>query len=106
MTRLEVAEVIIQQLGGERFLAQAGARGMAVMKKEYAPYGGVILRVPNWTVRIVLTWEDLYKVTFRRTVIQSPIIVEVAGEDIVVDGVYADQLTDLFEETTGITARS
>ena len=93
--RLEIAETILAQLGGNQFRAMTGARHFVALD------AGLQFRLPNARtangvqhVRIMLEPSDLYAVTFFRgdwTII---------GESF--DNIYCDQLADLFEDVTGL----
>lgn len=94
-----VAQTIIQQLGGGRFRAMTGAKSFAAIEN------GVDFRIPGNTksrinhVKIVLNSMDTYDVTFGR--IQSNQLTVIKS----VNGLYNDQLEDIFRETTGLDTR-
>lgn len=94
---MTVANTILSQLGGRRFLAMTGAKFLLAhasalsfhLPSNFAKNG--INRV-----RIDLTPQDLYDVTFTRA----------RGIKIFyqtkIDGIYCDQLREAFTETTGL----
>ena len=90
-THQTIAETILQQLGGNRFLAMTGAN--------YLMYDGPALRfrLPRGArgvkhVKIALTQHDLYDVTFQATT--GRVIAERAG-------VPCDSLRSVFTAVTG-----
>lgn len=93
---MSVAEVILQQLGGGRFIAMTGARGLVGASK------ALQFNLPRFSgvkvnhVQIVLEPSDTYRVTFYRV---SRTSVKVLAE---VGDVYCDQLRDVFERHTGL----
>lgn len=99
MTDLRVAETILTQLGGGKFVAMTGARAFAgsadslTFKLPKSPSG---IR----GVRVTLTPDDLYTVTFYKWTGR------VGASDFVPvlerEGVYADQLRDVFTAATGL----
>lgn len=92
-----VAKTILAQLGGQRFLAMTGAKFLL------AHASALSFQLPSHfaknginRVRIDLTPQDLYDVTFSR----------VRGIKIFyqskVEGLYCDQLREVFTEVTGL----
>ena len=94
---LEVAHTILAQLGGARFRAMTGAKDM--IGASNALTFGLPSRFASKginKVRIALDWSDRYTVTFFR--IRGIKVAEVAR----IEGVYADQLRDVFTRETGL----
>lgn len=96
------ADVILAQLGGNRFIAMTGAKhvfsdagGMAlVFKLPRLTYGGIN------AVRVELTPADTYTMTFTKVGnARSGHRVETIAE---VENVYADSLRQVFESKTGL----
>lgn len=96
----EVAEIILQQLGGNKFRAMTGATSLAHGETNE----GIALsfRIGNndkkvKAVRITLTPRDEYNIEFfgRMKDFVMPIIKKV-------DGIYADQLQEIFTRYTGM----
>lgn len=94
---VEVAQTILQQLGGRRVKAMTGAKNFVALKDKM---GGLQFQFPNPhggpnSVRIILNGMDEYEVEFFRGTksVKS------------VDRVYAEDLIDLFEKTTGLYLR-
>lgn len=90
---MTVADTIRQQLGGQRFVAMTGARN-------FVSAGNALqFRLPRMTgvrvryVRVELTSDDLYNVSFYDTSLR---VVSKAT------GVYADRLQAVFAEATGL----
>ena len=97
-TDKEVALEILSQLGGNRFLAMTGARIVGFD----AP--SLSFRLPKARlgikhVKVALDPSDTYTVTFTRIGRAPARTVTVVHE---LEGVYADQLVEIFESTTGL----
>jgi hypothetical protein len=93
--RLDVAKTILAQLGGARFIAMTGAKDLLAIDD------GLQIRVPSRKVnRIMITLrDDRYDMQFIR--VHGLKVTNVAR----VEGVYADQLAELFTEHTGLDTR-
>lgn len=101
MNRYQVAETILSQLGGRRFLAMTGAR---VVTGE----NSLAVKLPKKakdginSVRIFLEPSDTYRVEFSRfnanAMTDADLFQVIATES----DVYADQLTVIFESVTGL----
>lgn len=90
-------DVILAQLGGNKFIAMTGARNLVTRGK-----ADLAMKLPRGArdginhVRIELNAADLYDVTFSKARgLQSSTVAKV-------DGVYADQLCAVFESRTGL----
>lgn len=93
-----VADEILRQLGGRRFMVMTGAKNLLAVNDQC---GGLSMRVGrndksvNY-VKIILTGMDLYDIEFGRvhglkyTVKSS------------VEGIYNDMLVEMFEKHTGL----
>jgi hypothetical protein len=98
MTSNQVAQTILQQLGGNKFIAMTGAKSfvggtdrlMFSLPANFAK-GGIN------KVRITVTPADLYNVEFMK--IRGVQSVKVIAE---VDGVYAEDLRRIFTSETGL----
>lgn len=99
--RIQIAETIRQQLGGNRFAVFTGARNFVALEN-----GGLSFRLPNNaknginTVTVELTPLDTYSVKFARVSSyrgQMKHSVKASYDD-----VYCDQLVSIFESTTGL----
>jgi hypothetical protein len=95
MNNLETATTIYQQLGGQRFSVMTGAKNFGGTENSLSfkvgrNAGGVT------HVKITLTPMDEYNMEF--LAVRGTTIREVKR----FDGVYCDQLTDLFTEVTGM----
>jgi hypothetical protein len=103
MTDMHVANTILEQLGGRRFLVMTGASNLG------GTVDSLTMKLPsNLTkgrvthVRITLTPADVYKVeTIRVRGGRKPSVTTVA----VADEVYCDMLQDQFLEMTGLFTR-
>jgi hypothetical protein len=94
----EIAETILQQLGGRSFTAMTGARSYTSIEK------GLMFQLPARfaknginKVRIYLTPRDTYMVEFWRIGPKLKLSHISTHED-----VYADSLRELFESQTGL----
>ena len=96
--RLQPYEIILQQLGGNRFVAMTGAKNLGTNGKDLSfSIGRNAKKVTH--VHIKLTSMDLYDVEFinmrgaKRKVIKK------------VKGVYGDMLPKIFKKYTGMNVR-
>ena len=94
-----VAKTILAQLGGSRFVAMTGASSFTSDAKTLS------FRIPSNNrkrikgVRVELTPDDLYTVTFLKQRSKPTFeVVEVAKHE----GVYCDQLREIFTAETGL----
>ena len=93
----EVAQTILQQLGGRRFIVMTGA------KHFFVDGDALRFRLPSNfakrcinAVRITLTAADTYDLVFSN--VRGLDSTEIAT----VTGIYADQLRDVFRSETGL----
>lgn len=95
--RKQIADTILEQLGGGRFILMTGAKDFS-----FGEAGDLRFRLTlgRWrVVRIELTPMDVYRVTF----IQPPRRGSAAtGRSHVVEDVYAEDLRRVFERETGL----
>lgn len=96
----QIADTIIEQLGGQQMKAMTGARDFVICKN------GVQFKLPRHfaksginRVQIVLDPGDAYTVTFNKW---SRAGLKKIAE---FDNTYCDQLQGLFEEVTGLKVR-
>lgn len=104
---VQIAATILDQMGGRSMVMMTGTRYMNLVKDDQGN-PGVEFRLPKTpgfakdsinSFRVILTPADLYDLSFARVV---------DGEATVVatfDGIYADQMPELFRETTGLETR-
>ncbi|AOR22152.1 hypothetical protein ED082_RS49410 [Escherichia coli] len=99
-----VATEILNQLGGNRFIAMTGAKNFACFDENGE--SGLCFRLPsNFAmkginlVKIKLTFSDTYLVTFSR--VRGATVKEISK----FDNIYCDQLECLFNEQTGLATR-
>lgn len=91
----QVAETILNQLGGNKFIAMTGAKDLAAdsnllqfrIGKNKGGYKGVKIELDNM---------DLYKVTFWKMNRKYEVCCNIFH------GIYGDQLQELFTEHTGL----
>lgn len=99
MTRnQEIANTILAQLGGGRFLMITGS------KQPVAVPNGLRVRLAKNKTRanlltITLTADDLYDVEFKYFAVGAKITDVVVAKH---EGIFCDQLQDIFEEVTGL----
>lgn len=100
----QVAQIILEQLGGKRFIAMSGASNLAYFDDEGE--SGLCFRLPSHfainninIVRIKLTFADDYTVTFYSK--QGSRIAQISEHE----GIYCDQLQWLFTRETGLYTR-
>ena len=98
MTNKEIAETILSQIGGRRFITMTGAKNFVAIQQ------GLQLDLPKTPhfvkdgisrLHIVLTPADEYKITAYK--IRGMNVKEIS----VTDGVYCDQLEEVFTSLTG-----
>ena len=92
---MTVAEIILSQLGGRKFIVMTGAKNLL-------DHGSALsMRIPSSKdkfnyVKITLDPSDTYTVEFGRVWGTSYRVIET------MDGIYNDMLRDIFEERTGL----
>jgi len=93
----QIAQIILAQLGGNKFLAMTGAKQLVAVEK------GLQFKLPArfakngiTCVIIKLNSMDLYDVTFGKIVKYE--LKEIAK----VNSIYADMLQEVFTEQTGL----
>lgn len=93
-----VAQEILKQLGGKQFLAMTGANGFLAV-----PDPALSFRLPQRGVnyvKITLTKDDLYSLEFSH--IAGPKKLFAKKILVTVDGVYAENLQEVFTHHTGL----
>lgn len=92
---MEAAKTILEQLGGRRFIIMTGTHNLVAGKNELT----MKLRRNSCGashLRVTLTPLDLYRMEFIKVRKGEPHTVTSF------DGIYADQLQDIFESITGL----
>ena len=92
---MSVAQIILQQLGGSRFVAMTGAKNLVGSDKSLTFKVGANSKSINM-VQIILMGDDTYKVRFGRF---AKLQFQEKAAHL---GVYADQLQDIFTAETGL----
>src|ERR1035437_5414294 len=97
MSNKEVANTILKQLGGHRFIAMTGANSF------FSENNALLFKIPRTkkvkAVKVMLDADDTYTVRFiGQKNAPSFEVFDVA----VVAGVYCDQLQEIFTENTGL----
>lgn len=110
MRHLEVAETILRQLGGNKFIVMTGAKNFIALNE----YGGALYFQIGKNaskanrVKITLQWDDTYTVEFIK---YTPYKFNVkTGKEThekndvlkTVEGVYCDTLQEVFTDYTGM----
>jgi hypothetical protein len=109
--RKQIAETILSQLGGKRFVIMTGAKDIA-----FGPNGELQFKLPKGTknkanyVKIALDFgTDTYTMTFLKTLSTNEICkrIQEKRNDLIdtvktVDMVYCDMLQDVFTSNTGL----
>jgi hypothetical protein len=93
------AQILLDQLGGNKFVAMTGAKGFTVSDFGLTFKIGRNNKGVN-AVRINLNWMDLYDMEFM-TIRRKDGIPEIT-KLIPVNSVYFDQLQDVFTAETGL----
>jgi hypothetical protein len=98
LSNQQIASIILEQLGGNRFIAMTGAKNLLAGERTLS------FKIPRSNdithVSITLDCEDTYRVTFNKIVgTKPPVIIHTRGS------VYADQLQTLFTDQTGLATR-
>jgi hypothetical protein len=97
--KLQVAKTILEQLGGNKFIAMTGAKNFIGSEDGLSfklPGGGGFCKNGINYVKIVLDPSDTYTMTFLR--IRGTKVHDVAQHH----GVYADMLQSMFTSETGL----
>lgn len=94
---MQIAQTILQQLGGQRFKVMTGAKDFTATER------GLVFRVPGSMTReginhveITLTPRDEYRIDCRK--IRGTKVAKVTDAD----GVYCDNLQAVFTRLTGL----
>ena len=97
---MTIARTIIEQIGGNRFIAMTGASMF------YAFPDGVSFKIPTRSAKngintcmITLTDDDLYDVEFGRVIGMKYTVKSTLS------GIYCDQLEEVFTTETGLYTR-
>lgn len=104
---MQVAETILQQLGGRRFIAMTGAKhfvgGDDMLSFQIAAKNDRKIK----GCRILLTPSDTYTMTFLKKAKKDPVFGLSIGMDIasVHENVYAEDLQRIFTSETGLETR-
>jgi len=100
MTELTVAKTILEQLGGNRFIAMTGAKNLLGAEDNLS------FKLPaNFakdginTVVITLDASDTYRLKFVKLGRAPKFSITLVKE---YEGIYCDQLREIFEKTTGL----
>ena len=96
---LKPYEIILQQLGGNKFIAMTGAKNFGTDRK-----GGLTFKIGRNSksvshVRVRLTSMDLYDMEFLQVRAGK---IKIKSKE---KGVYADQLGKMFKKNTGLNVR-
>lgn len=95
MTNMQIAQTILDQLGGQKFVAMTGAKNFIAGESQ------LMFQIPKAKkginkVRVILTPADTYTVEFAKVAkLDYKVIAKV-------EDVYCDTLQDVFEANTGL----
>ena len=92
---MEIATIIRQQLGGNKFKVMTGAKDFVAISN------GLQFKLPSRQINLVqitLNTTDSYDIKFFKAVFSRNEVKTVKA----VEGIYDDQLAEIFEETTGL----
>lgn len=92
----EVAQIILQQLGGRKFLAMTGATSLAAGPNKLTMRLRSGCKSKITSLVITLDASDTYTMTFGKMVKYDYVVVKE------VSGVYCDMLQEVFTDTTGL----
>lgn len=106
--RKQIAETILSQLGGNRFVVMTGAKDIA-----FGPNGELQFKIPTKKINYVKIaldrGTDTYKMTFLKTLSTNEICKRIQAKrtDLIdtvkeVDMVYCDMLQEVFTSYTGL----
>lgn len=99
---MSIAETILEQLGGHRFIAMTGARNLLNCGNSlrFRIPGNITKHRIN-SVEIVLTPDDLYTMKFGKVTIRKngDFEFKIISEH---EDIYFDQLQEIFTEETGL----
>lgn len=110
MSDKTVAMTILEQLGGNKFIAMTGARNLVFSKDSLTMSIPKNMSKAN-RLKISLNWDDtytmrFYKYTAPRLNHKAMTYTNEKTEEVVkYDGVYFDQLQELFTQVTGMYTR-
>jgi hypothetical protein len=93
---MEIATTILNQLGGKRFIVMTGSKNFVTTQK-----GGLLMKLSRNAsgaqyLKIELNGSDLYEMEFYSV---RGVEIKQKAE---FNGVYCDQLTEVFESVTGL----
>lgn len=94
-TDLTVSKTILQQLGGRVFIMMTGSKNFVGSESALSFKVGAGTRDGITHVRVELTADDLYDITFMR--VRGTSVKTISKTD----GAYADMLRTVFEAATG-----
>ena len=96
---MQIAKTILEQLGGNKFIAMTGARNLLAHESALSfrlPGGGGFTRSGINYVKVELNGLDLYNVEFQRIRGLKATLVAL------IPNVYNDDLKNVFESHTGL----
>lgn len=98
---IHVAETILRQLGGRRFIAMTGAKHFLTLS---APEQGVTFKLPlkgkgpnYWKIRLTAADDYTIETFYGRGLNLTPLQT--------FTGIYCDQLVEVFERETGLVTK-
>ena len=95
----KIAETILQQLGGNRFIVMTGAKNFMDLGDGLSFKFPKTMKKINY-VKIKLNYLDLYNITFGKITKGIDWKLKIIKKG--VNDIYADQLQDIFTKYTGL----
>ena len=96
----QVAQIILSQLGGNKFLVMTGAKNLLAHPDALSfRIASTMTRNKCNSVKITLNSNDLYDITFSK--IHARTVKEISSHS----DIYCDQLEEFFSDATGLATR-
>lgn len=100
----QIANTILQQLGGNRFIVMTGAKSFIAHDDGLSFSIGRNSKSINY-VKIAIELNDLYTITFEKRSISTKTAVLTRKVIEQIENVYFDQLQSIFQNVTGLYTR-
>jgi len=95
----KVANIILEQLGGNKFLVMTGAKNL--VSSDYSLFFSIPLTKKINRVQITLNPDDVYEMTFLKYNSKTLMLEEIHK----ISGLHADMLAPVFELKTGLATK-
>ena len=105
--KVQVANTILAQMGGNKFLAMTGTKDLVALNTDDYQFGGLRMRIsknntPANILIVTLNSMDTYDVVFQSVRIGKTFSVKTVKE---YNMVYGDMLQRIFTDATGLYTR-